>query len=105
MEKVDTIFAYNANFDHKHLPELDEYTWIDIMKIAAYKQYNKFIPQHADCCRTGRLKTGYGVEAILNMITGDYSETHNAYYDALDELRIVELLGLGIEVYENAILN
>ena len=75
------------------------------MKIAAYKQYNRFIPTHADCCGTGRLKSGYGVEAILNMMVDDYTETHNAYYDALDELRIIELLGLDINVYSNATIN
>ena len=101
-ETIDTIFAYNANFDYKHLPELDSYTWVDIMKIAAYKQYNKFIPENALCCGTGRLKSGYGVESILNMIIGDYHETHNAYFDAIDELKIVELLGLDIEIYYNA---
>ena len=103
-ESIDTIFAYNANFDYKHLPELDSYTWVDIMKIAAYKQYNKFIPEDAACCGTGRLRSGYGVEAILRMIVGEYEETHNAYYDAVDELKIVELLGLDIKIYNNACL-
>lgn len=104
-ENVDTIFAYNASFDYKHLPELTSYIWVDIMKIAAYKQYNRFIPRHADCCGTGRLKSGYGVEAILNMMVDDYTETHNAFYDALDELRIVELLGLDINIYKKATIN
>ena len=36
------------------------------------------------------------------MIIGDYHETHNAYFDAIDELKIVELLGLDIEIYYNA---
>lgn len=103
-EAVDTIFAYNANFDYKHLPELNSYTWVDIMKIAAYRQYNPYIPKNAPCCGTGRLKSGYGVEAILNMIVDDYSETHNAYYDAIDELKIVELLGVDINTYKNAII-
>ena len=57
-ENVKVIFAYNANFDYKHLPELEAFTWIDIMKIAAYRQYNAFIPDHAPCCKTGRLKSG-----------------------------------------------
>lgn len=39
------------------------------------------------------------------MMIDDYTETHNAYYDALDELRIVELLGLDINIYKNAIIN
>ena len=104
-ESVDSIFAYNANFDYKHLPELGSYNWIDIMKIAAYRQYNKFIPSTAECCSTGRLKSGYGVEEILSMMIGYYNETHNAYYDAVDELRIIELLGLDIQIYRDAIIN
>ena len=104
-ESVDSIFAYNANFDYKHLPELHSYKWIDIMKIAAYRQYNKFIPEFEECCGTGRLKNNYGVESILNMMIGNYSETHNAYHDAIDELKIVELLGIKIDDYQNAIIN
>lgn len=104
-ESVNTIFAYNANFDYKHLPELRSFIWVDIMKIAAYRQYNRFIPAWAECCGTGRLKSGYGVEAILNMLTDNYEETHNAYFDAIDELMIVELLGLDIQIYRNAIIN
>lgn len=88
-----------------NLPELASYTWVDIMKIAAYKQYNRAITDDMDCCLSGRLKRGYGVEQILGMLKPRYWETHNAYFHALDELEIVELLGLGIEVYENAILN
>ena len=104
-ESVKMIFAYNANFDYKHLPELRQYTWVDIMKIAAYRQYNRFIPTCAECCGTGKLKRGYGVESILNMIIDDYEETHNAYFDAIDELMIVERLGLDIKIYRNAIIN
>ena len=81
------------------------YTWIDIMKIAAYRQYNRFIPKQADCCGTGRLRSGYGVESIMNMMVDNYRETHNAYYDAIDELKIIELLGLDISIYRNAIIN
>lgn len=103
-ESVSTIFAYNASFDYRHLSELASYTWVDIMKIAAYKQYNSAITDDMECCLSGRLKRGYGVEQILNMLKPRYRETHNAYYDARDELEIVERLGLGIEVYENAIL-
>lgn len=75
------------------------------MKIAAYRQYNIFIPRHLECCNSGRLKRGYGVESILNMIIDNYVETHNAYYDAKDELIIVELLDLEIHIYKKAIIN
>ena len=104
-EAVSTIFAYNASFDYRHLPELASYTWVDIMKIAAYKQYNRAITDEMACCLSGRLKRGYGVEQILGMLKPRYRETHNAYFDAIDELEIVKLLELDIDVYENAILN
>ena len=91
---VDSIFAYNASFDYKHLPELQAFQWYDIMKIAAYKQYNKKIPENADCWSTGKLKRGYGVEPILRMLSNNprYFEKHNALCDAVDELKIIQLL-------------
>lgn len=104
---VRQIFAYNACFDHKHLPELSHLVWYDIMRIAAYRQHNVHIPKDAPCCSTGRLKSHYGVEPILRLLTGDstYSETHNALYDAVDELSIMRLLGLSLPRYENARLS
>lgn len=101
---VKKIFAYNGRFDLGHLPELDCYEWYDIMRVAAYRQYNKAIPDTLPCCKTGRLKTNYGVEPILRMLSGDsrYCEVHNAVEDACDELRIVELLGLEIGAFEVA---
>jgi hypothetical protein len=101
---ITRIMAYNARFDLGHLPELMGFEWFDIMRIAAYRQHNHYIPESAPCCKTGRLKSNYGVESILRMITGDdrYYETHNAVIDACDELKIVELLGLSLDVYECA---
>ena len=98
---VDDLFAYNASFDKNHLPELSNYCWRDIMKIAAYKQYNPSIPNHLPCCKTGRLKRGYGVEPMLRILEddGDECESHNAIIDARDELRIMELLGYEIDFY------
>lgn len=102
--EVADIFAYNARFDCHHLPELGFLHWHDIMKIAAYRQYNPCIPGDAPCCSTGRLKRSYGVEPITRMLTGDrnYCETHNALYDAMDELRIMKLLPLTADKYELA---
>ena len=102
--QVSKILAYNAKFDYGHLPELSEFDWFDIMRLAAYKQYNSYIPDNLPCCKTGRLKTNYGVEPIMRMLTGNsrYFETHNAVNDAVDELKIVELLGHPIETYEYA---
>ena len=98
---VTSLFAYNAGFDRNHLPELGGFRWYDIMRIAIYRQHNPKIPACADCYSTGRMKRGYGVEAMLRMLSGDctYRESHNALHDALDELEIVRLLGLGLECY------
>ena len=91
---VRELFAYNAGFDRNHLPELNCFRWYDIMRIAAYRQTNPAIPQWAECCSTGRLKRGYGVEPMLRLLSGknSYQETHNALDDALDELKIMALL-------------
>ena len=92
---VRSIFAYNACFDRNHLPELQDLDWHDIMRLAAYRQHNAKIPANADFCATGRLKRGYGVEPMLRLLSGNptYHETHNAFFDALDELDIMRLLG------------
>lgn len=92
---VTSIFAYNACFDRNHLPELRDFNWFDIMRMAAYRQHNPKIPASAECCSTGRMKRGYGVEPMLRILSGKctYSETHNAFHDALDELAIMKLLG------------
>ena len=99
--EVRSIFAYNACFDRNHLPELRDFDWYDIMRIAAYRQHNPKIPANADCCSTGRLKRGYGVEAMLRLLSGNrtYRESHNAFFDALDELEIVRFLGYQSKEY------
>lgn len=91
---VTNIFAYNAAFDYRHLPEIRHFNWYDIMKLAAYRQYNPKIPDCAKCHGTGRLKRGYGVESIYMMLSGDpaYREIHNALTDAVDELHIMKML-------------
>ena len=97
---IKSIFAYNASFDARVLPELNEYSWHDILKLAAYKQHNPKIPDDAKCCSTGRLKSGYKVENILNMFGEEgYMEFHNALTDAVDELRIMRYLKYGIGDY------
>ena len=83
------------------MPELREYQWFDIMRLAAYRQYNPCIPECADCFSTGRLKRGYGVEPMLRLLSGKlrYRETHNAVLDALDELSIMRLLKIPLSDY------
>ena len=101
---ANSLYAYNAKFDYGHLEELSEFEWFDIMRLAAYKQFNSFIPVGAEVCKSGRLKKGYSVESILRMISGNvsYCETHNAVIDAMDELKIMELLGHNLDAYECA---
>lgn len=98
---VRSIFAYNACFDRNHLPELRGLEWYDIMRLAAYRQHNPKIPTDAQCCSTGRLKRGYGVEAMLRILSGDhtYHESHNAFFDAMEELQIMRLLGHKTDAY------
>ena len=98
---VRSIFAYNACFDRNHLPELRDFDWYDIMRLAAYRQHNPKIPANADCCSTGRLKRGYGVEPMLRLLSGNrtYRESHNAFFDSVDELTIMKLLGYHPSTY------
>ncbi len=103
-QNVTKLFAYNACFDRNHLQELSSFHWYDIMRVAAYRQHNVHIPSNVPCCKTGRLKRNYGVEPMLRMLSGDfdYVETHNALYDAMDELTIMKLLGLSLSSYDCA---
>ena len=91
---IQDLFAYNACFDRNHLPELRNFHWYDILRLAAYRQHNPKIPAYWECCSTGRLKRGYGVEPMLRLLSGrsTYQESHNACHDALDELEIMRLL-------------
>ncbi len=100
---VNRVFAYNARFDFHHLPELKSYRWYDIMRLAAYRQYNHAIPRNADCCASGKLRRGYRAEDVYRMLSGKlYLEVHNALFDALDELEIMRMLGHPCESYEIA---
>ena len=98
---IRDLYAYNASFDRNHLPEFARLKWHDIMSLAAYRQHNRAIPRGAECCSTGRLKRGYGVEPMLRLLSGNgcYRESHNAILDARDELEIMRLLGYGPEAY------
>jgi inhibitor of KinA sporulation pathway (predicted exonuclease) len=103
--EIEDIFAYNAPFDYQHLTEFNHYNWYDIMKVAAYQQYNPTITYIDNLCSTGRLRTGYGVEAILNRLRKTNgldvkNEMHNALDDAIDEALIMELLQHDIKIYE-----
>ena len=96
-----SLFAYNAAFDRQHLPELKQYAWFDIMRIAAYRQFNPRIPAMAPVCSTGRMKSRYGVQDMFQYLSGDYTyrEIHNALDDAMGELRLMQLLSRKIDQY------
>lgn len=96
------IFAYNAHFDFNHLQELRHFIWHDILKIAAYRQYNHKITADMECCTTGRLKRNYSVQAIYKLLSNNesYNEKHNAIYDAIDELAIMRMLDQPVSLYE-----
>lgn len=99
---VKQIYAYNAHFDCSHLPEMSCFDWFDIMKLASNNHYNQFIPDDAPVYKTGRLKSGFGVEPIYRMVTGknSYCEKHNALEDAKDELTIMKKMKLPLLYYE-----
>lgn len=101
--RVHDIFAYNASFDFRHLPELMDYSWHDIMRKAAYKQFNSWLDTFPaeNFFSTGLLRRGRGVEHIYALLKGDeyFSETHCAIFDALDELFIMKRLDYNIQDY------
>lgn len=102
--QVKELFAYNASFDKNLLKELFSYNWFDIMRIAAYRQYNDKIPDNVECCKTGKMKRNYGVEPMMQLLSGNYRymERHNALNDAIDELEIMKLLGKSLDIYKYA---
>ncbi len=50
---------------------------------------------------------GYSVGNILKMLSGNkgYRETHNAIFDAEDELQVMQLLGHELSKYDVALLS
>ena len=89
----------NVNYFVSTLSAYSDYEWHDIIRLAVYRQYNRAIPDSADCYKTGRLKKRYGVENILKMPGKNkhYNETHNAVLDAQDELKTMQLPGYGFQ--------
>ncbi|MDF9627991.1 hypothetical protein Q4497_01280 [Mesomycoplasma ovipneumoniae] len=101
--EVKNWFSYTT-FDFRHLPELHKsFEHNDISIFAKSKQFNKHIPLNAELTKNGDLKRGWNAQNIYRMLTKDkcYIETHNALLDAMDELRIMELLDLDIETFLN----
>ena len=101
---VEYILGYNSGFDYRCLPELQEYKWIDIAKVAAYKTYNQFIPPQVEASKTGRIKK-WSMEVVMqNTNRRSYMELHNAFQDAYDELLLVQAVKQPISLYERVAL-
>ncbi|CBH40656.1 AAA family ATPase [Mycoplasmopsis agalactiae] len=97
-------FSY-TKFDHRHLPELhDLYNWFDISIPAKNVKTNDFIPKDSLTFKNGALKSNWKVESIYRLLSGNsrYSESHNALLDAIDELKIMQMLEL---TYEGFVTN
>lgn len=97
---VADVFAYNAPFDYKCMPELHSYVWHDILPVAANRNTNGKLPDNCEYFGTGLLKRGRGLENIMRLIYWQgYTERHNALLDALDELQLMRLLDQPLSVY------
>lgn len=97
---VNDIFAYNAPFDCKCLPELIGYVWRDILPVAANRNFNSMLPDECEYFATGLLKRGRGVQNVMRLIyRADYVEKHNGLTDAADELHLMRLIGQPLSVY------
>lgn len=102
-KNISRVFAYNAHFDKKHLPEMSSYKWYDIVKVAAYAQHNPYLPTNIDVHSSGRMKKGYKCEDMYRILSKKYKkELHNAVIDAEDELNIMKMLGYNIDYYDKA---
>lgn len=93
---ISDWFSY-AKFDYNHLPELHSlYKWFDISIPARNVNTNDFIPKNSPTFKNGALIRNWGVEPIYRLLSGNnqYSEVHNALLDAIDELKIMQMLEL-----------
>ncbi|EIN15368.1 Hypothetical protein, predicted transmembrane protein [Mycoplasmopsis agalactiae 14628] len=101
---IDDWFSY-TKFDYSKLPELhDLYNWFDISIPAKNINTNDFIPKDSPTFKNGALRANWGVEPIYRLLSGNskYSEIHNALFDAIDELKIMQMLEL---TYEGFVTN
>lgn len=97
---VTDILAYNAPFDYKCLRELHNYTWRDILPVAANRNFNTKLPDNCEYFSTGLLKHGRGVQNVMRLIySRDFTELHNGLTDALDELKLMQLINQPLSVY------
>lgn len=102
---IKKIYAFNAGFDYRHLPELHDYSWHDIMRVAKNPTLYDGLSDCVKFTSEGLIKN-CGAELVLRMLKKDdtYTELHNGLTDAIDELEIMRLLGVSIEVYDEVTL-
>ncbi|SBO45185.1 hypothetical protein MBOVJF4428_00203 [Mycoplasmopsis agalactiae] len=93
---ISDLFSY-TKYDYNHLPELHNlYKWFDISIPARNVNTNDFIPKNSPTHKSGALIRNWGVEPTYRLLSGNnqYSEVHNALLDAIDELKIMQMLEL-----------
>ncbi|WP_331838287.1 hypothetical protein [Mycoplasmopsis agalactiae] len=93
---ISDLFSY-TKYDYNHLPELHNlYKWFDISIFARNVNTNDFIPKNSPTHKSGALIRNWGVEPTYRLLSGNnqYSEVHNALLDAIDELKIMQMLEL-----------
>jgi|GEM_PF-3570304 len=114
---ITQIFAYNASFDCRMLPEFSDFIWCDVIHKAAYEQYNPLLPKNTEFYGSGKMKRGYSVESMYRLVCpkhkgylpswkrkfgqlgSKYFETHNGLIDAVDQVRIMQAIGYTSELY------
>lgn len=102
---VTMLFAYNVGLDKQLLPELSSFEWMDIAPLATNECSKKFILNDEKYYSSECVKRKYRVRSIVRMVSGNdfYTETHNALFDAVDELKIMQYLRYTLESYRNGV--
>ena len=104
--KITNIYTYNGIFIFKKLPGLKQYHWYDIIKVAAYKQYNYKLLDNLPFREDGRLLCNCSIKEIMQILTKTYFYyTDHALYDTFDIARIMSLINLPIEQYSFSKIN
>ena len=99
---ITNIYAYNAFYVKQTLPEMNNYNWFDVARIATYKQYNHKIPINTKCDENGQLLR-YTLSNVMELMTnGYYRYVNHALYNALDIIQLMKYIGLSIDKYEHA---
>lgn len=103
---ITNIYTFNGKFIYSKLTGLQKYHWYDIMKVAAYKQYNYKLPDNLMFNDQGRLLYKCNIKDLMEILTKTYFYyTNHALYDVLDETKMMKLLDLNINVYDCAKMN